>query len=632
MHARDSVRRSGTRSFLSVLAIGCTAVALLPARPQQPESPKATNILVGRVIDTGTGAPVPDAIVTLSGIVQLPGQPARLPNPVDFPDAARPRNVMTTANGDFMFRDVPAGRYAIASMAFGYVNETYPLRIVEVASSDRPTTITLRARRFAAVAGTVFDDRGEPIAGVTVTALERLAIGGRFMLRQTFTEAVTDDRGEYRLAQLPPGRYVVGVLASTTSIPSSLAAEFDAAASNPQAVSEIRRRLTPSGGPFTIGEGMRIGDAVLQWTGLMPPPAADGSLQSYVTTLFPGTSNVEEATAITLESGEQRTGVDLSLRVTRTVRVSGVVTGPNGPIRNLNVRLISPNAADYVSSLDAAGLSSAITDDHGAFTFLAIAPGEYTLKITLIELDTTTSSCRSCLWTEQPLTVGDAEIIGLALTMRPGIRVSGRIEFKGSGTKPQLPARSSINLRPVGAQVWRPGLGRLAADGTFVTGGDPPGRYIVNVPYLAGWSRQSITRDGRLVADDVIELVDSDIAGLVVTYSDRPTIVTGSVVDAKGIADADSDVIVFPADTTLWREGIINDRRVRMTHVTSRAAFEFVELPTGEYYLAAVREASRNEGEFPQFLERLIAGATKITLAGGEQRAVQLKSFTPREK
>jgi hypothetical protein len=216
--------------------------------------------------------------------------------------------------------------------------------------------------------------------------------------------------------------------------------------------------------------------------------------------------------------------------------------------------------------------------------------------------------------------------------MRPGIRVSGRIEFKGSGTKPQLPARSSIHLRPVGAQVWRPGLGRLAAAGTFVTGGDPPGQYIVNVPYIAGWSRQSITRDGSLLADDVIELVDSDIAGLVVTYSNQPSIVTGSVVDAKGVADADSDVIVFPADTTLWREGIINDRRVRTTPVTSRAAFEFVELPAGDYYLAAVGGAPTTEAGFPQFLERLVAGATKITLGEGEQRAVQLKSFTPRER
>jgi hypothetical protein len=198
----------------------------------------------------------------------------------------------------------------------------------------------------------VFDDRGEPIAGATVTTLERLTIGGRVMLRQTFTEVVTDDLGEYRLAHLSPGRYVVGVLASTLTFPAALAAEVDAASGNPSALTEIRRRLTPSGGPFTLGEGMRIGGAVLQWSGLMPPPAADGSLQSYVTTLFPGTSNVEDATEIMLESGEQRTGVDLSLRATRAFRVSGVVTGPNGPIKNVNVRLIPPNAADYVSSLD----------------------------------------------------------------------------------------------------------------------------------------------------------------------------------------------------------------------------------------------------------------------------------------
>jgi hypothetical protein len=359
----------------------------------------------------------------------------------------------------------------------------------------------------------------------------------------------------------------------------------------------------------------------------MPPPAPDGRPQSYVTTLFPGTPHVEDATAITLESGDQRTGVDLSLSLTRTFRVSGSVTGPDGPIKNLNVRLIPPSVADDIS-VELVGQSSAVTDANGAFTFLAIAPGEYMLKSSLIVISTSESSCTLCLWTAQPVTVGDADVTGLAVTMRPGIRVSGRVEFKGSGSTPPSTGRRSINLRPIGAGTWRPGLGAVAVDGTFVTGGDPRGSYIINGPYIEGWSIQSITRDGRLLADDVIELVDTDITGLVLTYSDQPSIVTGSVVDAKGMANADTDVIAFPADTALWREGIINNRRVRLTHVTSRARFEF-DLPPGEYYLAAVSGAAATNIQDPAFLERIVAGATKVTLAEAEQRAVQLKAFTP---
>ena len=134
---------------------------------------------------------------------------------------------------------------------------------------------------------------------------------------------------------------------------------------------------------------------------------------------------------------------------------------------------------------------------------------------------------------------------------------------------------------------------------------------------------------GRPVADDVIEIDSKDLFGLVFTFTARPTRVSGSVVDAKGAADPDSDVVIFPADTTLWREGIFSDRRMRKVHATSVAAFEFSGLAPGEYYLAAVNAGLTMDLQDLQ-LDRLIAGAIKITLGEGEDRTVPLKVFLPR--
>ena len=177
---------------------------------------------------------------------------------------------------------------------------------------------------------------------------------------------------------------------------------------------------------------------------------------------------------------------------------------------------------------------------------------------------------------------------------------------------------------------WRPSGGKLAADETFQTGGEPPGRYFINAPYVAGWRLESVSRGGRVIGDDVIELEAADVSGFVLTMSNKVSKVSGLVADAKGAADIATDVIVFPADTALWREGIFSERRVRLVHATSAAAFEIADLAPGEYYIVAIRARPITGWEDLSFLDQLVAGATKFTLGESAEHTVQLKTFTPR--
>ena len=59
----------------------------------------------------------------------------------------------------------------------------------------------LASAQEASVVGTIADESKAVLPGVTVTATN-LETGGQ-------TVAVTDERGEYRLPKLPPGRYKV---------------------------------------------------------------------------------------------------------------------------------------------------------------------------------------------------------------------------------------------------------------------------------------------------------------------------------------------------------------------------------------------------------------------------------------
>ena len=144
--------------------------------------------------------------------------------------------------------------------------------------------------------------------------------------------------------------------------------------------------------------------------------------------------------------------------------MSGIVTGPDGPVRNLGLKLLPAGAEDY-NTLPETGTEAAATatDASGAFTFLGVTPGSYTLKalrvprpaitnttaMTTIEVSgpngmimgMSTSGGPSgvpvTLPTEPTLSgsmtvaVSDTDVSGIALALTPGVRISGTLVFDG---------------------------------------------------------------------------------------------------------------------------------------------------------------------------------------------------------
>ena len=633
------MNRTLAATCLLSLACGFTLAA---QRPAAPEIAKGKGAIVGRVLDAGTKAPIAGAVVTLIQHLDPSAPPPQGFMTGRFGGSA-PRGVITNAEGYFVFGELPAGRYALAAAAFGYLDGGYlmpslgaPVHLVELDGTETPVTIKISLEQAASISGTVADERGERMPGVPVTAFRRAAGGGAALVRAA-QDAFTDDRGVYRIAQLAPGSYIVGVVSTSMTMPAGLATQIDVAAPNPNAAFDVESSLLPGGmlmlNGHLNGAGTRVDRWVVQRAGATPPPGADGRLLAYAPALFPGTAVPSEATTIALRSGEERLNVDVPLRLLPAVSVSGVLTGPAGPMANVVVRLVVPDA---ISLSDAnPGVATAITDANGAFALIGVPAGQYTIAAAYVAMPDRSGrpdAAGTALWVLQPLAVGDADVTGVALAMRPGVRVSGRVEFKGitppSGAPPVI-----ITLRPLGADIWRTLQGRAGADGTFATGGDPPGRYlVVAASASSSGALVSIGRGGKRLVDDLLELESADVTDLTVTVSNGKTRISGSVVDSNGAADPESNVIAFPADTTLWREGILSDRRFCQTAVTSAAGFECAGLSPGDYFVVSIDAGMRIDRADPSFLERLIPGAARITLAEGDDKKTSLRTFVPRER
>lgn len=190
--------------------------------PGQPAAAPRTSMVVGQVVDGATGAPIGDAIVRLSA------------SRVADPTAPRDR-VMADGEGRFFFSELPAGAYALQAAKDGYVPGQFGQRdprgqsqTLTLAANERVTDVRIRLWKYAAIAGRVVDEAGEPVVGVAVRALRKDVIAGRIQFGSTeiapefVPSTLTDDRGMFRLSQLTPGTYAVAVPSTQSTLPASV--------------------------------------------------------------------------------------------------------------------------------------------------------------------------------------------------------------------------------------------------------------------------------------------------------------------------------------------------------------------------------------------------------------------------
>jgi hypothetical protein len=131
--------------------------------------------------------------------------------------------------------------------------------------------------------------------------------------------------------------------------------------------------------------------------------------------------------------------------------------------------------------------------------------------------------------------------------------------------------------------------------------------------------------NGKAVADDVLEMTGEPITNLVITFTDRTTELTGTVLDARGQPDRNADVVVFPAGIASARDARLNARTLRSVRTSQAGIYSIVGLIPGDYLIAAVLEPP---GDFQDltFLQSLVRYATRVTVADGEKRTQPLTS------
>lgn len=627
----------------SVFLIAGLSLAVLSAQQKDEPPVPRTAAITGVVVDGSTGSPVSGALVYLHG-----------PGPDILPSQTRQ---LTDDRGRFAFINLRGDQtYLLQSSKFGYidggfgrdVNPTDPIRPIPLKPDEWAANLKVTIWRPGVITGVVRDENGEPVVGVIVRSLMRIRLQGREELAAG-PMTLTDDRGEYRLAGLGPGRHVIQVPSVQASIP--------AATPLPSATASSA---------FDLDDTHRI--VINRYP--LPPPPGGGRRLAYPLIFHPSTSVISEAEAIDLKYGEERTAIDITLRPTASVRVSGVVEGPTEAITALTLRLLPVGLENVGIGSEAA---TALVGGDGRFTFYNVPSGNYVLDapVRVSELSTTqfvgqmgggqaslpmpppgsgwsrtsylvdsisgvtqsSTGFRSGTPAEysarMPVTVGNTDMNNVLVRLRQHATMELKMVIERD---PNSPARfvGSFSLDPATSEAY---LGRPSqriqnptpvTDDVGTITGIIPGQYWVRQNGSASYVIKSVTVGGRDHTTTPIEVGSGEALTGVVTITNLVAQLLGTVRSTDELKTDATMVVLFPAEATQWRNAGFWPARMKSTVVSTTGAYRFPFLPAGEYYAAAISRSHSAVWRDPQFLAQVARSASRVTLTWGGTASIDL--------
>jgi hypothetical protein len=564
--------------------VGMTARALDqdPRQAPQRASPmhgteRGAASVSGRVIAADSGRPVARARVVLSSAT----------------GGARSSTVRTDASGRFEIEGLTAGVYSISASKEGYVRTSVGTRAwtsddasVTIAEGQRVEQLVFELVRGGVITGHILGEDGDPLPRIQVRAMRLHYTLGEPRLAVTESDR-TDDRGEYCLFGLSPGRYYVAA---------TMAADLVI-------------------GPVDRDEA-----------------APDGGRVGYATTYYPTTTMLSQAAPIAVAAGGEVAGISFRALPVPLADVSGTVVSPESAAR-ASVHLIPDGPGGRVPG-------QAVVSLDGTFRIRDVAPGEYLVVAREIGEGTGIGPHRpQRLFAVQSVGVAGQEVSGIVLVLGSGAKISGTTVFQsGRGRPPPQFGAVQITLLPLRATGFGSSVSAPRADGTFAVTDLPPVpvllRATVANPRLQGtesgqWQLKEVWVSGRDVIDTPIQLVpNEELRDVTLVFGDRVTTLRGTLTDHRGAAVSFRPLVVFPADETLSRQP--HSRRIRVVRTDNGGAFEVRGLPAGDYLVHALDRSNEHEWSDPDVLKTLRQHAVPAFLDEDQVASVQLRAGAPR--
>jgi len=487
------------------------------------------------------------------------------------------RRTATDVVGKFVFSALEPGTYRVSvvlnsqRVEFGQQSPGGAGRLIELGRDVAFDAADFSMPGPASLEGTVSDEFGDPCPNVSVEALRVDFVKGmtRFIPAGR-SLGVTDDRGRFRVTELPQGTYYVVAL--------------------PGAFTEIDlEKLHPTDDLSGLFEHLRSTD-----------------VPGFNITYFPGVSSPSTAEPIPVRLGEVA-NITFALSPSASATLNGTIHDLHGQaVSHASVVLVPLQGDDVRVPIFASTISRA----DGTFQMASVPFGSYLLQ----------SSLSPDLFGSLRITVDSRTVSNAVVEINRGRSLTGEIRTEGVGALDM----DSVTLRTEQIDfVAGPIMARVRDQATIDSLGrfELPNRRGLCVPVISAkppWALKSVSVNGVDVTDRPIKC-EAGMTDTIITLTDRTAELEGRVLrESAGAKDQvqvfDWDVIVFSVDPSRWS---FPSRFVALTRPDQKGSFKIDVLLPGEYFAAAVEHVEGNEWRNPEFLRRLAPQAKSITLNPG---------------
>ena len=295
--------------------------------------------------------------------------------------AGRTLSGETDETGKFSIEAVDAGQYTVEARRDGYLNANFARRggirmprVFTLLAGQELRDLTFRLEPWAALEGKIRFEDGEPAFGVPVILYRKDYARG--LLRYLPVGSTrTNDRGEYRLAGLAPGAYIIAAI--------------------------YNKPVKPK----------RPDDSSQE---------APDSEWSYATTYYTSGQRLSDAIPVKLESGRELTGLDIFLGLVRAVRVKLRVT--DSCAGGLSSKAVVQLYRMDENGNPAVPVNADIDGREGEFVVRGLGPGSYLVVASSDGPKSPVAAAPACAGTlrdRRIVAVSDYPIDGLEMSLRP---------------------------------------------------------------------------------------------------------------------------------------------------------------------------------------------------------------------
>ena len=452
----------------------------------------------------------------------------------------------TDADGRYKFANLVAGNYRVTVLSPGYIvfGNTELVRNgqqVTLKDGDAVERIDFTMTRGGVIAGKVTSNTNRPIIGepINITAIDDNGQQVQF----NAPEGVgfrTDDRGNYRVYGLPPGKYLV-----------------------------------------SAGRGNAQGG----------PPGFTAN-RTYQRTFHPEATEEANATPITVEAGKETTEVDIRMASIETFAAAGrVVEAETGkPVAGVLIAHNSVRSGGRGGSMQMPaqpGSTDGLSSDEGEFRIEGLARGKYSVYVAQDQQNALTSEYYS-----EPATfeITTTDVTGLEIRLQRGASINGLVILDGA-TDPNVLANIRVSAASRGG--GRGNAAPVTPNGTFRVAGLAPGRVSLNVSEannpgpFSGLQVLRIEKDGAELQSGLEVTQGEQVSGVRIHVAYGTSVIRGVVKTEGGTLTQGMRLMVTARRTDSANGGGGRGGGMMPAQVDAQGQFQIERLVPGTYEVTA---------------------------------------------